>query len=244
MERQGQSMSKLKTAAVIFVTALLVTAGAFLPMAFSKIVHQEQKILYENIEPLKLEKEEEEQKRKSVTEKLSILRQDGQTVFVDENLMASTKEEIYSSVEEYVQRCVDAGVVPVDSVIGDWVKIVPCLIFDYSDGESHDLFWNINVNLESAEGIIGIFGIMDDATRHMYRFSINDYIGEAYGTYMPVADKTELFAAFFFQELGIAPEKMPEEDASMTRYRLDVGDGYGLFFEFYNYGNGINLYIA
>ena len=244
MERQERKMRKLKYAAVLLLTVLLVLAGAFLPDFSSHFTYQDEKVRYENIEPLELERPQLERQNRSLTEKLSILQYDGQIVNVDEKIMLSKQSEIRRAVEGYVERCIAAGAMPADTKIGETVKIVPCAIFDYKNGETYDFFWNINLTLDSSRGPIGIFGTMDDATHHMFRFNISDYLGDPSDDHEPVPGRKKKFAEFYFRELGIRPEPVPSQDESLLQYRLDMGKDSSFLFEFYDYGNGINLYIA
>lgn len=237
-------MRKGKYAAVILLTVILVAAGVFLPDLSSFFTSQDEKIYYETIEPLELERPQLERQNRSFVEKLSILQYDGQIVYVDQKIMISKEEQILEVVKGYVERCIAAGALPADTQYGETVKVAPCAIFDYKNGEIYDFFWNVNLTLESSRGPIGIFGTMDDATHHMFRFNISDYLGDPNDDHERVPGRKKKFAEFYFEELGIQPEQLPTDDESILRYRLNTGQDQSFLFEFYDYVNGINLYIA
>ncbi len=237
-------MRKGKYAAVILLTVILVAAGAFLPDFTAAFTGRDEKIHYEAVEPLELERPQLERQNRSLLEKLSILQYDGQVVYVDQKIMISKEEQIRELVEGYVKRSIAAGVLPADTKYGESVRVAPCAIFDYENGETYDFFWNVNLTLESSKGPIGIFGTMDDATHHMIRFNISDYLGDPNGNHERVPGRKHKLAKFYFDELGVRPVEVPTADETVLMYQLDAGQGQIFLFRFYDCVNGIELSIT
>lgn len=193
-------MRKLKNAAVILLTLLLLTAGSLLPTAAAR--WQDSKttnvVQYENIEALQLKLEEEalsmsyQEKISLVTNGMGVEITDEKTRIKESEIMEAT----YAALAPYMELFLGA------SFDNDYIEYYPVMVYDESDPSRYAYYWHVVMSLDmSVKDSISV--VLDDETGKALAMELIDpemYIEEEYLQKLQYA-----LAAAYFENLGIEP---------------------------------------
>ncbi len=235
--------------AVAFALAI-VMLGACLPKISTEIFNhlRHQKIFEQQLHQLQLPvNDNQESGPMSLFEKLAILKNNGQQVFVEEDAMRMEHDRVNECAERYVVQMQADGIFPQFRTKPE-INSTPVMIFDIT-GQRYNLFWNIILDyIDYDEGIekdLSVCVLIDDETEKVIQLRYMDFRNED-GTaladyHLPVKQMTEAH----FTQLGIDNYYLKQEYSSdrvgesemygYLRYVLE-NEKYGDILFVYNYG--------
>ena len=160
--------------------------------------------------------------QKDTIRKLHILRNEGQIIYVTENMMQSSPAEISAAVDSYLSSFRNAGVLP---MVGSTrlQTVQPVLLYD-SDGKEYDLFWEIERKMK--EEITGremnIAVMMDDRYHRGFRFTYDLTPGyHDKGDFVVTEENAQVLGAIFIGLLGVRQTLVGNGENQTFTYMLN-----------------------
>ena len=206
-------MRKVKNLIVILVTAVLVLAAGFVPMAAAQFQDQATTgvVKYESIEALSL-KLEEEMPSMTFCEKMFLLTNGVGMEVTDENTRIKEEnvlEASYAALAPYLE--IYFG----DNNDNDFLHYNAAMVYDEHDPTRYCYYWYVQLSLDvSYNDTISM--VLDDETGKILAIEVTDPdfgIAEDYFGKLQYAVST-----IYLSELGMSPvEEWPMEVASVAR---------------------------
>ena len=238
-------MGKFKNMLSLLGAVLCVAGCAYLPGLFVRISQglQLQKTSYEPVQSVSVQPE-----RKTLMDKLELLCFDGQSVFVSDNAMHSTRQEITNALTQYLKPFWEQELFPhaPEPAQEYEMDLEPCLIFNKA-GTEQDRFWKIRFLLDYGKGIIHIYTIMDDDTHSVLQFNYADHsldhTNAVYETQWVPDKPVDEICGLFFDALGV--QVLPKEtmDSNIYVYRLAAPSQSDILFRSDEHENGFTMLL-
>ena len=214
-------------------------AGGLLPLFLTP--KTEPKISFSPVNSIAYENEHQKMFLTS-REKLALLLYGGQYVYVGEDMMTSTSQQIQDVLLDRLDTYFAQGFLPNITQFVE-ISLRPCMIFETENGDKFNLFWQASVTYENELDQLTIFCTMDDETQKLYSF----YCG-TWNTPIFQEDPEHglyRFADNFFDLLGISDAELYANSVfrDSLDYLVPVTENDKILVEFYYLEGNLSTYV-
>lgn len=216
-------MVKLKTALFLLLTLALVLLGSILPELLTETVDRLSfdQIKIQPLRPLELELNQQQESR-SVVDKLQLLRNNGQIVYVGEEMMHSRRSDVEEKAARYFRDMMDQGILSgID--VEPTINTSPCMVFDLH-GNQYDLFWEVGLTYydPELENDILMDCLIDDDENRIMRFRVESFLGKT--LMVDPMENMAMLVDFYSKDLGLELTVLSQGENYMDLILLDGDD--------------------
>ncbi len=213
-------MTKFKIPAILLLAVALIVLGGFLPKLAARWQDSADSTVtgYAALSDVQLEFGDSNRPM-GIRDKLALLKDYTDSMELPESLAGLTLNDVTSIVQNTIRRYQAAGLIPAEaSVTPRQLSAAPYLVSWSKDTEQGNIFWNVNIDLDS-EYRYHLFLIIDDQTETVCIVDFTDNEAE-----LEEKDMTGMMSAFCQTYLTGFSEALSQYDpAAVARDAYFVG---------------------